>query len=359
MKKPIRVVIIDDSALVRSVLERILSKDPDIEVVGLARDPIEAIKVIKECRPDVLTLDLEMPKMDGLTFLRKLMKVIPLPVVVISSKVEKNNEATLMALELGAVDFVTKPAIAVGSGLEELEDLILEKIKDAAQVDRKKLRTIYMSKDRGSQAEQRAKRDQNESSLESIKSTDKLIAIGGSTGSTVAIRKILEQLPSNLPPIVIVIHMPAGFTKSYADGLDKSCSMRVKEASDKETVKFGYAYIAPGGRHLEIEKDSYQYKIKITDNPPVNRHRPSVDVMMETVATTAGSNAMGIILTGMGDDGAKGMKDMYNIGAYTIAQNEESSVVFGMPKQAIQQGAVREVCHLDDIAARIIDFIRS
>ncbi|OEF95822.1 protein-glutamate methylesterase/protein-glutamine glutaminase [Desulfuribacillus alkaliarsenatis] len=358
-----RVLIIDDSALVRNVLKTMLEKDPEIEVVGWATDPIHAIKVIKEVKPNVLTLDLEMPKMDGLTFLGKLMKIVPLPVVIISSKAERGSEATIRGLELGAIDFVTKPAISVGSGLKELEHEIVEKVKQAAAVDREKLRKLHKApilkkaSETDGQASNYVELPATSTQSAAIKSTDKIIAIGASTGGTVAVRAILEALPSNLPPIVIVLHMPAGFTKSYAQGLNKQCRMNVKEAEDREPLKFGYAYIASGGKHTKIHKSGFQYEIRLTDDPPYNRHRPSVDVTFLSIAEHAGGNVMGAILTGMGGDGAKGLKELHDLGAYTIVQDEKSSIVYGMPKQAISLGAVKEVVALDAIPKKIIDYI--
>lgn len=357
-----RVVIIDDSALVRNILMTILEKDPDIEVVGWAADPIQAIKVIKEVKPNVLTLDLEMPKMDGLTFLEKLMKIVPLPVVIISSRAERGSEATLRGLELGAIDFVTKPALSIGSGLKDLEAEIIEKVKDAASVDREKLRKLYKKAPVSMVHRSTTAEDSLQTTVAprttSIKSTDKIIAIGASTGGTVAVRSILEALPSNLPPILIVLHMPAGFTKSYAEGLDKVCRMKVKEAEDREPLKFGYAYVAPGGKHMLLHKTSFQYEIRLNDDPPYNRHKPSIDVTFMSIAEYAGNNVFGAILTGMGADGARGLKDMHDQGGYTIAQDEKSCIVFGMPKQAIQMGATKEVVTLTDIPNKIVNFIQ-
>lgn len=361
-----RVVIIDDSALVRNVLHKMLEKDPGIEVVGWATDPIHAIKVIKEKKPNVLTLDLEMPKMDGLTFLGKLMKIVPLPVVIISSRAEKGSEATLRGLELGAIDFVTKPAAAIGSGLNDMEAEIIEKVKFAAAVDREKLRRVYKASDKQKVSEQLMEDSGHKveqgasvsSDRTGIKSTDKIIAIGASTGGTVAVRSIMETLPSNFPPVIIVLHMPGGFTKSYAEGLDKICRMKVKEATDRETLKFGHAYVAPGGKQMRIAKSGFMYEIRLTDDPPVNRHKPSIDYTFLTIAEKAGANVMGMILTGMGGDGAAGLKEMHDKGAYTIVQDEKTSIVFGMPKTAIQLGAVDEVVPLPDIPNKIVEYIK-
>ncbi len=349
MEVKARVLIIDDSALVRSVLEDMLQKDPEIEVVGIAKDPIQAIPMIKEKKPNVLTLDLEMPKMDGLTFLKKLMKVIPLPVIIISSRAGDGSEATIKALELGAVDFVTKPAVSIGSGLIEMEERIIEKVKSAAEIDRSKLRKLY-------QQHRKSENMQSGTSPAVIKKTDKITVLGASTGGTVAIRSILEALPGNLPPILIVLHMPAGFTASYAESLNKVCRMQVKEAVDSEPARSGYAYVAPGGKHMVLEKVDYQYYIRLTDAPPYNRHRPSVDVTFQSVAEQAKGDAVGIILTGMGTDGANGLRSMREQGAFTIAQDEKSSIVFGMPRKAIEIGAACEIVSLSDIPKKILEY---
>jgi two-component system chemotaxis response regulator CheB len=352
IEKKIKVLIIDDSALVRELLTKMLSKDEEIAVVGSTVDPIFAIKKMKEFKPDVITLDLEMPRMDGLTFLRKLMAVIPTPVIIISSRAEKGSDAVLKALELGAVDVVLKPAAALQSALVDLEEEILLKVKSAAKVNmcelrkqaRKRVTSVNHSQPKMLQV------------LQGISSTDKIIAIGASTGGTVAIRAILEQLPANLPGILIVLHMPPGFTKSYAEGLNAKCRLNVKEAVHGELFRTGFAYIAPGGRHMLLEKNKQKgYYIAIDDSVPVNRHRPSVDVLFSSVAKSARHNSIGIILTGMGNDGAKGLKEMYDQGAYTIAQDEKTSIVYGMPKQAISNGAVAKVLALQEIPQAIIN----
>ncbi|OEH85629.1 chemotaxis response regulator protein-glutamate methylesterase [Desulfuribacillus stibiiarsenatis] len=347
----IRVLIIDDSALVREVLRRVLSQDPEIDVVGSAVDPIQAISKIKELKPHVITLDLEMPKMDGLTFLRKLMNVVPLPVIVISSKALEGSDATITALELGAVDFITKPAVGVGEGLATLQGEITEKVKCAATVN---MRALY-----NTNRKRILPPSENESISQrsTIKNTDKIIAIGGSTGGTVAVRTIMQALPANCPAILITLHMPAGFTKSYAEGLDKVCRMNVKEAEHGEQVRKGYAYVAPGGKHMLLAKKNNSFTIEITETPPVNHHRPSVDVTFQSVANTSGSNTIGVILTGMGSDGAVGLKTLHDRGAYTIAQDEATCTVFGMPKQAIALGATDIVLPIQKISNEIVQFL--
>ncbi len=342
-----RVLIIDDSALVRNILRVILEKDRDIEVVGTAKDPIQAIAMIKEKKPNVLTLDLEMPKMDGLTFLDKLMKIVPLPVIVISSKAHHGGVASLQALDLGAIDYVTKPELSLEAGLMELEATIVEKVKFAASIDRETLRRQYRITTGSA--------DPLIADAPVVYSTDRLVAIGASTGGAVAIRKILERLPGNFPPFLIALHMPAGFTASYAEGLNKLCRMHVKEAEDGELARQGFAYIAAGGRHLTVEKRDYQYVLRVEGGAAYNRHRPSIDKLFLSVAEYAGAQAIGIILTGMGADGAHGLKEMRKCGAMTIAQDEKSSIVFGMPKQAILMGAATQIVSLADIPQVITD----
>ena len=357
MVKPIRVLVIDDSALVREILCRLLSRDTDIEIIGTAVDPLHAIKKIKEQRPDVLTLDMEMPRMDGLTFLERLMSVYPMPVVVISSLTQLGSATAIRALELGAVDVVAKPVAGLNSGLEELFPEIVVKIKNAAAVNMDTLR----SQARRERLQRRPGAEQlhveNKGKRPMVSSTDKIIAIGASTGGTVAVKQILKDLPANLPGILIVLHMPAGFTASYAQSLNGTCRMKVKEASDGELLAGGCTYIAPGGRHMLLEKNTGGYRLRLDNGPPVNRHRPSVDKTFLSVAGSASPNSLGVILTGMGDDGARGMKEMHDRGSLTIAQDEQSSVVFGMPKKAIALGAVDKVLPLNEIANNILSFV--
>lgn len=349
----IRVLTVDDSALMRQVLARLLAKDPQIEVVGSAPDPYIAREKIKALNPDVLTLDVEMPKMDGLTFLEKLMRGYPMPVVMVSSLTEVGCRTTLRALELGAVDFIAKPKIDLREGMEELAQDIIAKVKAAA-----------VARIKGKEGGGRDGRESvtcPRSSLPSgsamIKTTDTIIAIGSSTGGTEAVKEILERLPSHTPPILITQHMPERFTKTWADRLNRFCRIAVKEAQDGDSVLPGHALVAPGGFHMTLVRNGARYKVRINQDPPVNRHRPSVDVMFSSVARYAGSNAVGVILTGMGNDGAKEMLTMKQAGAFTIAQDEASCVVFGMPKEAIKAGAVDKVLPLDGIAGAILAYV--
>lgn len=358
---PIKVLIIDDSALVRDVLERVISKDRQLQVAGTAADPLIAIKRIKELKPQVLTLDLNMPRMDGLTFLEKLMSVYPMPVIVISSLAKEGSEATIKALELGAVDFVTKPGVGIGTGLEEMAREIIEKIKGAARVNMTEMRRMVKVSRMDRKELAKAGPALEEPPLPDkamVTRTDKVITIGASTGGTVAVKNVLQKLPANMPGILIVLHMPAGFTASYAENLNSSCRMLVKEAANKEPLARGRAYVAPGGKHLLLDKGASGYYLRLDDGPPVNRHRPSVDRTFQTVAEKAAPNSLGVILTGMGDDGARGLKEMHDLGCPTIAQDERTSVVFGMPKQAIALGAVDKVLPIDDISGAIISFVK-
>jgi two-component system chemotaxis response regulator CheB len=345
----IRVLTVDDSALMRQVLAQLLSKDRDIEVVGSAPDPFIARQKIKALNPDVITLDVEMPKMDGLTFLEKLMAGHPMPVVMVSSLTEAGCQTTLRALELGAVDFITKPKIDLREGMEEVAQDLIAKIKAAA-----------MAKVRGTgvggrgKAEPLASRLLPLASSAMIKTTDTIIAIGASTGGTEALRAVLEVLPPNTPPIIVTQHMPERFTKTFADRLNQLCRISVKEAEDGDSVLPGHALIAPGSYHMTLVRSGARYSVRLNQDPPVNRHRPSVDVMFDSVASYAGANTIGVILTGMGGDGAKGMLAMKQSGAYTIAQDEASCVVFGMPKEAIKMGGVDKILPLDDIPAAML-----
>jgi two-component system chemotaxis response regulator CheB len=345
----IRVLTVDDSALMRQVLAQLLSRDPGIEVVGSAPDPFIAREKIKALNPDVLTLDVEMPKMDGLTFLEKLMAGHPMPVVMVSSLTEVGCDTTLRALELGAVDFITKPKIDLREGMDEVAQDLIAKIKAAA-----------MAKVRGRGAggrriaEPLADRLLPLGSSAMIKTTDTIIAIGASTGGTEALRAVLEVLPPNTPPIIVTQHMPERFTKTFADRLNQLCRISVKEAEDGDSVLPGHALIAPGSYHMTLVRSGARYSVRLNQDPPVNRHRPSVDVMFDSVARYAGANTIGVILTGMGGDGAKGMLAMKQAGAYTIAQDEASCVVFGMPKEAIKLGCVDKILSLENIPAAML-----
>ncbi len=337
----IRVLIVDDSALVRQLLTKMLDSDPQIEVVGTAQDPYVAREKIKALNPDVLTLDVEMPKMDGVTFLSNLMRLRPMPVVMVSSLTEKSAEVTLRALELGAVDFVSKPKIDLAHTLEEYRDEILAKVKMAAHTRlrlREPAQMIENIPPRLS-ADAVLKRE----SPQHFRTTDRLIAIGASTGGTEAIKEVLMRMPPDAPGIVISQHIPEAFSRPFAMRMDRESQMTVSEARDGQQVLPGHVVIAPGNRHLVIERDGARYVCRLSYGPPVNRHRPSVDVMFRSVAQNAGPNAIGVILTGMGDDGARGLKEMHEAGAYTLAQDERSSVVWGMPGEAVKQGGVDEI----------------
>ena len=343
----IRVLTVDDSALMRQVLAMLLSKDPEIEVIGSAPDPFIAREKIKALSPDVITLDVEMPKMDGLTFLEKLMRGHPMPVVMVSSLTEAGCQTTLRALELGAVDFITKPKIDLREGMEEVAQDLIAKIKAAAQ-----------AKVRGRGAtETPASRAIPLASSSMIKTTDTIIAIGASTGGTEAVKDVLMALPPNTPPVLITQHMPEHFTKTWADRMNSLCRISVKEAEEGDSVLPGHALIAPGSYHMTLVRSGARYTVHISQDPPVNRHRPSVDVMFASVAQYAGANAVGVILTGMGGDGAKEMLTMKQAGAFTIAQDEASCVVFGMPKEAIKLGGVDKILPLAEIPAAIVAYV--
>lgn len=342
----IKVVIVDDSALIRGVMKEIVNSQPDMEVVGVAPDPLVARELIKQTDPDVLTLDVEMPKMDGLDFLERLMRLRPMPVVMVSSLTERGSEITLRALELGAVDFVTKPKAAIQSGMLEYTELIAEKIRIASRA-RIKTRTLAGGQPAGPQLA--AVRNP-------LTSSEKLIILGASTGGTEAIKDFLIQLPPDCPGILITQHMPEGFTRSFANRLDKLCRISVREAEGGERVLPGHAYLAPGHSHLMLVRSGANYMTRIDQGEPVNRHRPSVDVLFRSAALNAGKNAVGVILTGMGRDGAAGMLEMRQAGAYNLAQDEASCVVFGMPKEAIAIGATHEVAPLHELPGRVLEF---
>ena len=341
----IKVVIVDDSALIRSVMTEIVNSQPDMEVVGVAPDPLVARELIKRTNPDVLTLDVEMPKMDGLDFLEKLMRLRPMPVLMVSSLTERGSEITMRALELGAVDFVTKPKISIQSGMREYTELIADKIRGASRA-RIKPRTLHAAT-----AGATTPLPQLRSPLTS---SEKLIIIGASTGGTEAIREFLMQMPSDCPGILIAQHMPEGFTSSFARRLDSLCKISVVESAGNERVLPGHAYIAPGHSHLLLTRSGANYMTKIEQSEPVNRHRPSVDVLFRSAAQAAGKNAVGVILTGMGKDGAQGMLEMKNAGAYNFAQDEASCVVFGMPREAIAIGAAHEVAALNALPGLVL-----
>ena len=343
----IKVLIVDDSALIRSVMKEIIGSQPDMEVVGVAPDPLVARELIKQTNPDVLTLDVEMPKMDGLDFLEKLMRLRPMPVVMVSSLTERGSEITMRALELGAVDFVTKPKISIQTGMREYTELIADKIRAAAKA-RISARTVPTGERAGGALP--ALRNP-------LTSSEKLIIIGASTGGTEAIREFLMQMPSDCPGILIAQHMPEGFTSSFARRLDSLCKISVREAAGDERILPGHAYIAPGHSHLLLGRSGANYVTKIEQTDPVNRHRPSVDVLFRSAALSAGKNAVGVILTGMGKDGAAGMLEMRNAGSYNFAQDEASCVVFGMPREAIAIGATHEVGPLQALPGMVLNYL--
>lgn len=351
----IRVLTVDDSALMRQMLAALLSRDPEIEVVGSAPDPFIAREKIKALNPDVLTLDVEMPKMDGLTFLEKLMRGRPMPVVMVSSLTEAGCQTTLRALELGAVDFITKPKIDLREGMEEVAQDLIAKIKAAAL---SKVKAWGVGRGAPGEGASSTRRTPHALSLLTssamIKTTDTIIAIGASTGGTEALRAVLEVLPPNTPPIIVTQHMPERFTRTFADRLNTLCRISVKEAEDGDSVLPGHALIAPGNYHMTLVRSGARYSVKLNQDPPVNRHRPAVDVMFDSVARYAGANTIGVILTGMGGDGARGMLAMKQAGAFNIAQDEASCVVFGMPKEAIKLGAADKILPLEDIPAAIL-----
>ena len=338
-----KVLIVDDSALVRSLLTEILSGDPELEVIGSASDPFIAREKIKLLKPDVLTLDVEMPRMDGLTFLENLMRLHPMPVLMVSSLTEKGAEVTLQALELGAVDFVTKPKLGVAEGLRAYADELREKLKAVAH-----------SRPRGMAPAAPKLKPQRQ-----FRTTDRLIAIGASTGGTEAIKAVLEQMPADAPAIVITQHIPPAFSGPFAERMNRSSDMAVCEAQDGQQIRPGHAYIAPGGLHLEVISDGARWLCKLTDAPPENRHRPSVDVLFKSVSRYAGKNAVAAVLTGMGDDGARGLLELRGCGARTLVQDEASSVVWGMPGAAFKLGGAEQVLPLDQIASALLSLSQS
>jgi two-component system chemotaxis response regulator CheB len=349
--KKIRVLVVDDSALVRGLLAEIINRQHDMVCVGAANDPLVARDMIRELNPDVITLDIEMPKMDGIDFLGRLMRLRPMPVVMISTLTERGADVTMKALELGAVDFVAKPRIGVADGLAELSAHIVEKIRIAAValVKRAAGRGSVPGVGGGAAMPIRAP-------VQSIGrvSTEKLVAIGASTGGTEAVKEILTQLPADSPGIVITQHMPPGFTTSFAARLNSLCQITVQEAVNGERILPGHAYIAPGGKQFHVGRSGANYMAVVEDGEPVNRHRPSVEVLFKSVAAVVGRNAFGIMLTGMGNDGAAAMREMKDAGSYNYVQDEASCVVFGMPREAILRGAADEVLPLSAIAAALI-----
>jgi two-component system, chemotaxis family, protein-glutamate methylesterase/glutaminase len=351
--KKVKVLIVDDSALVRQTLHEILSSDPRIEVIGLATDPYNAAEKIQETVPDVITLDVEMPRMDGLTFLKKIMSQHPIPVVICSSLAGKNTETAFKALEYGAVEVIHKPALGTKQMLQESSTLLCDVVVAASRTKAKKISgtaetSLVQPKLSADVIIAKAKPDAV------LQTTEKVVAVGASTGGTEALKVFLEALPRDCPGIVIVQHMPEGFTAAFSKRLDSLCRISVKEAVNNDTVLPGHALIAPGNHHLLLKRSGARYFVEIKDGPLVSRHRPSVDVLFRSTARYAGRNAIGVIMTGMGDDGARGMLEMKEAGSYTIAQNEESCIVFGMPHEAIKLGGVDKVMSLESIPAEIM-----
>jgi len=361
MRKKVRVLVIDDSASVRQTLVSILEADPDIEIMGVASDPFAAARRLQEEIPDVITLDVEMPRMDGITFLRKLMSQRPIPVVMCSSLTELGSETLMQALEAGAVDVILKPKIAAADHLSEIGDRIRHVVKAAAQARLGAARRTAIS---ASAAGPQAKLTADAmlpppSGRPMAKTTEKVVCIGASTGGTESLREVLEALPANAPGIVIVQHMPEKFTAAFARRLNGLCQVEVKEAEHGDPVLRGHVLIAPGDHHILLERQGARYHVSVKKGPLVSRHRPSVDVLFRSAARSAGANAVGIIMTGMGDDGARGLEEMKNAGAHTVAQDEATSIVFGMPKEAIARGAAVKVMPLERLAGEIMQSTQS
>lgn len=345
----IKVLIVDDSAVIRQIVKEILERDHEIEVIGVANDPYFAERKISRSKPDVVTLDVEMPGMDGITFLEKLMRTNPLPVVMFSSHTSHHAAATLRALEFGAVDFITKPKTNITEGIEALEEEIITKVKAAAKANIRKRPANLVARSKHSVDEVIQRRKVSKG-----RPTDNIVVLGASTGGTVAISNLLELLPQDSPGIVIVQHMPEKFTKAYADRINGIVDLDVKEAENGDRVERGSVLIAPGGKHMLLQRDINGFYVQVKDGPPVNRHIPSVDVLFRSAAHSAGNKAIGVMLTGMGSDGAQGMLELKEAGAFNIAQSEASCVVFGMPRAAIEKGAVDKVAGIEQMAHIII-----
>lgn len=350
--KKITVLIIDDSALVRQMLTEILNSTPDIEVIGVAHDPIMAREKIKLLKPDVLTLDVEMPKMDGITFLGNLMRLHPMPVVMVSSLTEKGADVTLAALEMGAIDFVSKPKTDLSYTLDDYAEEIADKVRTASKA---KVRALERMKP--VVVDERLSADailDKKQAPKHFRTTDQIIAIGASTGGTEAIKEVLMNMPADSPGIVITQHIPKAFSGPFAERMNSVSAMTVCEAQEGQQIVTGHAYIAPGDKHLLVERNGAQYVCRLNEGPPVNRHIPSVDVLFRSVAQNVGTNAIAVLLTGMGNDGAQGMKEIRDIGAQTVAQDEKSSVVWGMPGEAVKLGAACHVLSLARIPNKIL-----
>ena len=360
--RKVRVLVIDDSAVVRQTLTKILQSDAEIEVIGSAQDPFVAAQRLKTMVPDVITLDVEMPRMDGITFLRKIMTQHPIPVVMCSTLTGKGTDTAMKALEYGAVDIITKPTMGTKTFLEESRIRICDAVKAAALSKLKKLSTGKKSardRERGGSKKVAPKLTADAvlaapGSRAMTQTTEKVVAVGASTGGTEALRVFLEALPADSPGIVVVQHMPENFTSAFANRLNSLCKITVKEASNNDSVVRGRALIAPGNKHVLLKRSGARYLVEVRDGPLVSRHRPSVDVLFRSAARYAGKNVVGVIMTGMGDDGARGMLEMKHAGATNIAQDEKSCVVFGMPKEAIKHGGVDIIKPLNGIAAEVI-----
>ncbi len=346
----IKVLIVDDSALVRQTLADIISSDPDLQVIGMAQDPVVAVQKISEQAPDVITLDVEMPRMDGITFLQKIMAQHPIPVVMCSSLTERGSETALRAMEFGAVDIITKPKMGTKQFIEESRIRICDSIKAAAASRVRPIRAVReVSPKYSADVIMEAP---NAGAM--VQTTEKIVAVGASTGGTEALSAFLQMLPEDSPGIVIVQHMPEHFTAAFAKRLNSICRVSVKEGENNDSVVRGHVLIAPGNKHMLLKRSGARYYVEVKDGPLVSRHRPSVDVLFRSTARYAGKNAVGVIMTGMGDDGAHGMKEMHDAGARTIAQDEATCVVFGMPGEAIKLGGVDKVLPLEKIAAEVL-----
>ena len=350
-KRPISVMLVDDSAVVRQTLTEVLNSDPEINVIEACSDPFFAAKKLRNVCPDVMVLDVEMPRMDGITFLQKIMSQNPLPVIICSTLVQTGSETTVKALEYGAVEIIQKPTVGTKKFLEESRVQLTDAVKAAARVNLRRLTT------RTKQVTPKLTADavlSGPTGKAMTRTTEKVIVIGASTGGTEAIRSVLEAMPQDAPGIVIVQHMPQGFTASFAERLNECCSINVKEAENGDSVLRGHALIAPGNKHTLLKRSGARYYVEVKDGPLVSRHRPSVDVLFRSAARYAGSNAVAAILTGMGDDGAAGMKEIHDAGSRTLAQDEETSVVYGMPAAAVKHGGIDNILPLNKITASLV-----
>ena len=355
----IRVLIVDDSAVVRQVLSEVLNESPDIEVTATASDPIVARSRLEKEWPDVIITDIEMPRMDGISFIEQIMKERPTPMIVCSSVAGESASVAMRALAAGAVDVIAKPKIGVKDFLSESETILVDAVRSASHIDLGRVAKISAASVVEPKLSPDAMLSKGQSKPGKTDESDTVVVLGASAGGTQAIERLMRALPADCPPIAIVQHMPEGFTRAFADRLNGECAPAIREASDGDALEPGKVLIAPGGRHMMIESRAGRYYAVVKDGPLVSRHRPSVDVLFRSAAKCAGKNALGIILTGMGDDGAIGMAEMHESGMSTIAQNEESCAVFGMPKEAIRRGGVDRILHLDEIAPAILSFVGS